>query len=119
MPATTGGSAPDRRVMVGEPVYSVPGTSVTVSPAGVRVVRTSTGEKREKARASVDGLRADWETEDDGEKSSPDSGLGRPESGAPRRSPAGSPVLRAGATGTSTSGLSSGAASSVCGSTGG
>ena len=119
-PDTTEGSAPCRRLMVGEPVYSVPGTSTTTSPAtGVEVIRprASVVEKLERARADMALLREDWESE--GEKSSPDSGLGQPEPGARRRSPASSPALRAGATATSTSGLSSGTAGSVCGSTGG
>ena len=125
-PDTTEGSAPCRRLMVGEPVYSVPGTSTTTSPAtGVEVIRprASVVEKLERARADMALLREDWESE--GEKSSPDSGLGQPEPGARRRSPAASPALRPGwrgaasAAATSTSGLSSGTAGSVCGSTGG
>ena len=125
-PDTTEGSAPCRRLMVGEPVYSVPGTSTTTSPAtGVEVIRprASVVEKLERARADMGRLREDWESEE--EKSSPDSGLGQPEPGARKRSPAASPALRPGwrgaasAAATSTSGLSSGTAGSVCGSTGG
>ena len=88
-----------------------------VSPAaGVEAIKPRLVEKLPEAGASVKGLRADWESEDE---SSPDSGLGRPESRAPRRSPAGSPTLRVGTAGSSMSGLSSSeTASSVGGSTG-
>ena len=88
-----------------------------VSPAaGVEAIRPKLVEKLAESGTSVKGLRADWETEDE---SSPDSGLGGPESRAPRRSPAGSPTLRSGAAGSSMSGLSSSeTASSVGGSTG-
>ena len=95
-PAATGESTPSRMV----------------SPAaGVEAIRPKLAE----SGTSVKGLRADWETEDE---SSPDSGLGGPESRAPRRSPARSPTLRS-AAGSSMSGLSSSeTASSVGGSTG-
>ena len=101
-PAAAGGSTPSRMVS---------------SAAGVKVIRPKLVEKLPEAGANVKGLRADWESEED--ESSPDSGLGRPESRALRRSPAGSPTLRAGAAGSSMSGLSSSeTASSVGGSTG-
>ena len=110
-----------RRMTVGEPVYSVPGTSVVVSHgAGVQGLRPRASV--EEAKPGMTKLRAEWEAEEEEEedKSSPDSGLGRPGAGRGlTRSPAGSPSLRPGPRrGTSTSGVSSGTASSLCGSAG-